>query len=148
MRFITRLFVIFFAFWIAIMAAALALALGVVAPDFRGLDSDPFERVVFFGFAFFAASYAGAAALLPAFCAIVLAEAARIRSVLYYAIGGALIGLAAFYSVALSETLENTTDIAPVGHTLELAAAAGIVGVLVYWLIAGRRAGAWHEPRA
>jgi len=27
---------------------------------------------------------------------------------------------------------------------LQLAAAAGIIGGLVYWLIAGRRAGAWR----
>jgi len=148
MRLITRLIVIFFAFWIAIMAAGLALALGVVAPDFSGIDSDPIDRVMFFGFAFFASSYAGAAALLPSFVAIVLAEAARIRSILYYGVGGALIGIAAFYSVDLSDVLENTTDIAPVGHGLELSAAAGIVGGLVYWLIAGRKAGAWHEPRS
>ena len=146
MPFIARLIVIFFAFWLAILAAGLALALGVVAPDFSGIDSDPIERVFFFGFAFFAASYAGAAALLPAFCGIVLAEAVRIRSVLYYAGVGALIGLGAFYSVDLSAALENTTDIAPVSHTLELAAASGIVGGLVYWLLAGRRAGAWHAP--
>jgi len=30
---------------------------------------------------------------------------------------------------------------------LQLAAAAGIVGGIVYWLIAGRNAGRWREPR-
>jgi hypothetical protein len=61
--------------------------------------------------------------------------------VLYYSIGGALIGLASFYSADLSSVLENTTDIAPVGHGLLLAVAAGIVGGLIYWWIAGRNAG-------
>ena len=51
------------------------------------------------------------------------------------------------HSVDLSTALENTTDITPVGHGLEIVAAAGIVGGLVYWLIAGRNAGAWREPR-
>ena len=36
---ITRFFVIFFAFLVAIMAAGVVLALGVVAPDFSGIDS-------------------------------------------------------------------------------------------------------------
>jgi len=148
MSFIGRLFVICFAFFFAALAAGLALAIGVVAPDFRGIDSDPIERIWFFGFAFLATGYAVGAALLPSLIAIALAEAARIRSVLFYALGGALIGLATFYSVDLSDILENTTDITPVGHGMELAAAAGIVGGLVYWLIAGRRAGAWRRPQS
>jgi hypothetical protein len=148
MAFITRFFVIFLGFLIAIMAAGIVLAIGVVAPDFSGIDSDPIERVSFFGFAFLAASYAGATALLPALAAIVLAEVAHMRSVLYYGFVGALIGLAAFYSVDLSAALEDTTDIPPVGHGLELAAAAGIVGGLVYWLIAGRNAGRGRSEQA
>jgi hypothetical protein len=148
MAFITRLVVIFLGFLIAIMAAGLVLAIGVVAPDFNGIDSDPIERVLFFGFAFLAASYAGATALLPTLAAIVLAEVAHMRSVLYYGFVGALIGLAAFYSVDLSAALEETTDITPVGHGLELAAAAGIVGGLVYWLIAGRTAGRRRSGQA
>lgn len=148
MSFIGRLFVIFFAFIIAALAAGLALAFGLVAPDFRGIDSDPIERIFFFGSAFVATGYAVATALLPSVLAIAIAEAVRIRSVLFYALGGALIGLAAFYSVDMSDILENTTDIAPVGHGIELAAAAGIVGGIVYWLIAGRRAGAWRGAQS
>jgi hypothetical protein len=141
MAFITRLVVIFLGFLIAIMAAGIVLAIGVVAPDFSGIDSDPIERVMFFASAFLADSYGGATALLPALAAIVLAEIAHMRNVLYYGFVGALIALAAFYSVDLSDALENTTDIAPVGHGLMLAAIAGIVGGLVYWLIAGRNSG-------
>ncbi|HET7678725.1 MAG TPA: hypothetical protein VFK79_01150 [Xanthobacteraceae bacterium] len=147
MRLIGRIFVILFAFLLASLAAGMVLALGVVASDF-GIDSDPVERVLFFGSAFLPESYAGATALLPALAAIVLAEGARIRGVLYYGVGGALIGLAAFYSIDLSEALENTTDITPVGHGLELVGAAGIVGGLVYWLIAGRNAGRWRSEQA
>jgi hypothetical protein len=147
MRLIPRLFLIVFAFMVACAAAGLTMAFGVMAPDFRGLDSDPFERIIFFTVAFFATSYAGATALLPAFIGIVLAEAARLRSLLYYGGVGALIGLAAYYSADIASMLEETTDIPPVGHSLELAAAAGIVAGVVYWLIAGRRAGAWRDPR-
>src|SRR3979409_809467 len=111
MAFITRLVVIFLGFLVAIMTAGIVLAVGVAAPDCSGIDSDPIERVSFFGFAFLAASYAGATALLPALAAIVLAAVAHMRNVRYYGFFGALIGLAAFYSVDLSAALEDTTDI-------------------------------------
>ena len=67
----------------------------------------------------------------------------RIRSFLYYGVAGAVVGLASYFGSDISSRLENTTDVTPVGHVLQLAAAAGIVGGLVYWLIAGRKAGAW-----
>jgi homospermidine synthase len=79
---------------------------------------------------------------------IVIAEAARLRNFLYYGVGGALVALASYYGSDISVRLENTTDVTPVGNALQLAAAAGIIGGLVYWLIAGRNAGRWREPRA
>ena len=146
MALIGRIIVITLGLMAAIMAAGVTLAIGVVAPDWAGVDSDPFERVWFFGFAFLATSFVGAVALLPALLLIVIAEAARIRTFLYYGIGGALIALAGFFGSDISSRLENTTDISPVGHGLQLAAAAGIIGGLVYWLIAGRSAGRWRDP--
>jgi len=123
------------------------LAIGIVAPDWAGIDSDPFERVSFFIVSFFATSLVGAVAMLPALVVVVIAEAARLRHFLYYGVGGALVGLASYYGTDISVRLENTTDVAPVGNSLQLAAAAGIVGGIVYWLIAGRNAGRWREPR-
>ena len=70
------------------------------------------------------------------------------RSFLYYGVGGALVGLASYYGTDISVRLENTTDVTPVANALQLAAAAGIIGGLVYWLIAGRNAGRWRESRA
>jgi len=143
-----RIIVIFFALIAAIVAAGIVLAIGIVAPDWAGVDSDPFERVSFFIVSFFATSFVGAVALLPALVVIIISEAARLRSFLYFGVGGALVGLASYYGSDISVRLENTTDVAPVGNTLQLAAAAGIVGGLVYWLIAGRNASRWREPRA
>ena len=143
-----RIIVIFFALMVAIIAAGIALAIGIVTPDWTGVDSDPFERVSFFIVSFFATSFVGAVAFLPALVVIVIAEAARLRSFLYYGVGGALVGLASYYGSDISVRLENTTDVTPVGNALQLAAAAGIIGGLVYWLIAGRNAGRWREPRA
>ena len=132
--------IIILAFLIALLAAGIVLAVGVLAPDFLGLDADRMERIRFFGGAFFQTGYGPAIALLLSAGAIGLAEATRIRTVFYYGIVGALIGLASAYSVDLSAALENTTDIAPVIFGRTSAAAAGLVGGLVYWFIAVRRA--------
>jgi hypothetical protein len=142
-----RIIVIFFALFFAIIAAGITLAVGIVAPDWAGVDSDPFERVSFFIVSFFATSFVGAVALLPALVVIVIAEAARLRNFLYYGIGGAVVGLASYFGSDISVRLENTTDVTPVGNTLQLAAAAGIIGGLVYWVVAGRNAGRWRDPR-
>jgi phosphotransferase system glucose/maltose/N-acetylglucosamine-specific IIC component len=142
-----RIIVIFFALIVAIVAAGIVLAIGIVAPDWAGVDSDLFERVSFFIVSFFATSFVGAVAMLPALVVIIISEAARLRNFLFYGVGGALVGLASYYGSDISVRLENTTDVAPVGNTLQLAAAAGIVGGVVYWLIAGRNAGRWREPR-
>jgi len=147
MSLLGRIIVIFIALMIAIMAAGITLAVGIISPDWAGMDSDPVERVSFFIVSFFATSFAGAVAILPALVVIVFAEIARMRSFLYYGVGGALVGLASYYGSDVSVRLENTTDVVPVGHSLQLAAAAGIIGGLAYWLIAGRNAGRWRDPR-
>jgi len=144
MSLLGRIIVIFFALIVATMAAGLALAVGIISPDWVSADSDPFERISFFVLAFFATSFVGLTATLPALVLIVFSEATRMRSLLYYGVAGAVVGLAAYFGSDISARLENTTDVVPVGHTLQLAAAAGIIGGLVYWLIAGRRAGAWR----
>ena len=82
--------------------------------------------------------------MTPAFMLVVLGEALCIHSFIYYGVSGALVGLASFFGSSISMRLENTTDLPPVEHALLLAAAAGIIGGVVYWLIAGRKAGAWR----
>jgi len=144
MSLLGRIIVIIFAVIVASMAAGVALAIGIVAPDWATMDSDPVERVSFFVVSFFATSLVGAVAIAPAFVLIVLGEALRIRSFIYYGVAGALVGLASYFGSNISMRLENTTDVSPVGHALQLAAAAGIIGGVAYWLIAGRKAGAWR----
>jgi hypothetical protein len=143
-----RIIVILVALILAIMAAGITLAIGIIAPDWAGIDSDPVERLSFFIVSFFATSFVGAVAILPAALLIVISEAARLRSFLFYGVGGALVGLASYYGSDISVRLENTTDVPPVANALQLAAAAGIIGGLVYWLIAGRNAGGWREPKS
>jgi hypothetical protein len=140
-----RIIVIIFGLLVAIMVAGITLAIGIVLPEWATMDSDPVERVIFFFAAFFATSYVGAVAIFPAALVIVILEAVGMRSFLYYGIGGALVALASYYGSDISVQLENTTDVTPVANTLQLAAAAGILGGLAYWLIAGRNAGRWRR---
>jgi hypothetical protein len=82
-------------------------------------------------------------ALLPALLVIALAESFAIRTVLFYAIVGGL-GFAGL-AVNLGLAEHRPAGGASLGRDVEIAAGAGIAAGLVYWAIAGRRAGAWHE---
>jgi hypothetical protein len=141
-----RILAIFFSLIIAMMVAGIVLAVGILVPDRSWLDADPVERVMFFTVSFFATSYIGATAFVPAVLLIVVAEVTRLRNLLYYAAAGAAVGLTSFFGSNVELRLENTTDVTPVFHPLQLAAAAGIVGGLAYWLLAGRNAGRWRGP--
>lgn len=81
---------------------------------------------------------AGAATIIPAVLVVVVGEVARIRSILYYVLGGGL-ALAALPLMAAggrfgSDGLTGLTSNWPVFAT------AGFAGGLAYWLLAGRRA--------
>lgn len=132
-----RLIVIAAASAAALLAAGIVLAFGTAMSE---SDLTLIERIEFFGAAYFATGYGPAIALVLSVTAVVLAEARNIRSVLYYVIAGALIGFVSSWSVDLSPALENTTDIAPITLAKTIATFAGMVGGLVYWAIASRRA--------
>jgi hypothetical protein len=102
---------------------------------------------MFFVVSFFATSFVGAVAMLPAALVIAISEILRMRSFIYYSVGGVLVALASYYGSDISMQLENTTDVTPVANALQLAAAAGILGGLAYWLVAGRNAGRWRDQR-
>lgn len=142
-----RIIVIVFGLLAAIIVAGITLAIGIVLPELAAMDSDPIERVIFFFAAFFATALVVIFAFLPAALVVAISEVLRMRSFIYYGVGGALVALASYYGSDISVQLENTTDVPPVANALQLAAAAGILGGLAYWLIAGRNAGRWREHR-
>jgi hypothetical protein len=88
-------------------------------------------------------------AFVPAVVAIAVAEARRLRSALFYACSGAIAAMLAW------GVLVRLDRLAP-GQALSLAreqaflvlaiSAAGLIGGLVYWGIAGRSAGDWWAP--
>lgn len=146
--FVTRFFVILFSLVFALLAAGIALAVGVMAPELVTMTSDPIEKFAFFAMAFFTVSFVGATAFIPAVILVAIAETFDIRSIFYYAIGGGLVAAVVWYMSDISVQLENTTDLSPIRYGLQLVAASGIIGGFVYWLLAGRKAGRWKNPYA
>lgn len=75
--------------------------------------------------------------ILPALAVVIIGEVARIRSWLYYMLGGGL-ALASVPLMARYDQLDQVATLPPI--VWQVFATAGFAGGLVYWLIAGRRA--------
>lgn len=130
---------ILFAFLIALAVTVIMVALGTAMSE---SELSMAERIQFFGTAFLQTGTGPAIALVLSLAGIALAEMKGIRSVLYYILGGLVVGFVTAWSVDLSPALENTTDIAPITLAKTMATVASGIGGLVYWFIAGRSAGA------
>ncbi|MCC8984743.1 hypothetical protein [Bradyrhizobium acaciae] len=145
MALIGRLFVVAFGFLMACFVAGVIVVVAVLYPeisDFGGqIDQSAVNIVLGFGFIFISGF-----ALLPALIVVLITEAFYIRSVLAYAVGGAIVGAACYFGlVPFDPDMMQFHGI--VRRHMEIMTGAGIVAGLVYWLIAGRTAGAWREPR-
>ena len=94
--------------------------------------------------------WVGALLVVPAVAALVIliaiAESFKIRSLLVHALAGAAMLLLGYYSSGLSNRYEESIDRPPppISREIEIAAAAGVMFGLVYWAIAGRKAGRWR----
>ncbi len=145
MALIGRLFVVFFAFLAACLVAGIFVVGTVLYPeisDFTGapIDQSAIDVVLGFGFIFISGF-----ALLPALIVVLITEAFYIRSVLAYAVGGGLVGAACYLGLVPFDPNTLHFD-GIVRRHMEIMTGAGIVAGLVYWLIAGRTAGAWRAP--
>ena len=145
MALIGRLFVVFFAFLFACLAAGMIVVGAVLYPEFSDLGTGPIDQsainvVLGFGFIFISGF-----ALLPALIVVLITEAFYIRGVLTYAIGGAIVGAACYLGLIPFDP-DTLHFEGIVRRHLEIMTGAGIVAGLVYWMIAGRNAGAWREP--
>ncbi|MBR0695316.1 hypothetical protein [Bradyrhizobium lablabi] len=144
MALIGRLFVVFFAFLAACFVAGIIVVGAVLYPEINDLgaeiDQGAINIVLGFGFIFISGF-----ALLPALVVVLITEAFHIRSVLAYAVGGAVVGAACYLGLVPFDP--DTLQFNGIVHRhLEIMTGAGIVAGLVYWLIAGRTAGTWREP--
>jgi hypothetical protein len=123
----------------AITAGAVLLTLGLeVTTHTLSASPDDFSRLeVLLDMSFGALSVAAASSILPALLVIVVGEIARIRSALFYVLGGG-ISLALLPLIARIGTDEPIIGMWP--RVWTVLATAGFAGGFVYWLIAGRRA--------
>ncbi len=136
----------------ASLIAGVIIISAVLFPELSSLEVggmvDPHAINVLMGFGFI---FLNGYALLPALIVIVLTEAFSVRHVLAYAVGGAVVGAACYLGLVPFDTETMQFD-GIVRRHLEVMTGAGIVAGLVYWLIAGRRAGVWRvsspAPRA
>ena len=73
--------------------------------------------------------------IIPALALIIIGEVARIRSIIYYVVGGgiALVAIPALAQAGLSIQIEM-----PSAAVWQVFATAGFLGGFTYWLIAGR----------
>ncbi len=141
MAILLRTFVIAFAFLVSCMVAAFVVAFGVVAPEFSDFVRSPEFILVFLFFGGAAGVVTPFYVFAPSFIAILIAEMFSLRSVLYYALVGALIGALAYFMTDIASRIAGKGTVVPITQELQWLTAAGIIAGFVYWLIAGRKAG-------
>lgn len=146
MSLIVRLFMIAFGFLLACFVASTVVLFGLLFPEMelQSLDIDSGLVNAILGFGFLLVS---GFALVPALCVVLLTEAFYIRSMLAYAVLGGLSGLCAYLAFVPFDTVAMTFN-GIVRRHLEIMVGAGILGGVVYWVVAGRNAGFWREPMA
>src|SRR6202012_2326289 len=145
MALIGRLFVILFGFLAACLVAGMIVIVAGLFPEFSDLGEGPIDTgainiILGFGFIFISGF-----ALVPAMLVALITEAFYIRGALTYAVGGGLVGLACYLGLIPFDT-ETLRFEGIVRRHLEIMPGAGIVAGMVYWMIAGRNAGAWRAP--
>ncbi len=141
-----RFFAVGFGFILAVIAGVVTLFfLGArwaagEATAFTPQDADEMSRAVNEGLGVIAFFFtvAPVLTLLPALATAVVGEVARIRSLLYYLVGGGV-------SAALMPLIATAGATPPEGSAyaapyFTIMATAGFVAGFVYWLIAGRKA--------
>ena len=147
MSVLARIIMAFFGYMLACIAAALVLTLGSLAPNWNdvmapfGPGAGAAESIALWSVTGMAAIIIFSVGFLPAMLAIALTEGLALRSAVVYGVIGAALSLAMAYGLDFAGYIAAAEG--DVARNREVFAAAGIAGGLVYWLVAGRRAGAW-----
>ena len=144
---LARIMMMFLGYVMACIAAALVLTLGSLGPVWSevtaqfGPQPPGVESAALWSVTAMAAIVIFVVGFLPVLLAIALAEGLALRSAVIYGVIGAALALAMAYGLDFAGYITGPDD--HLGHNTEVFAAAGIAGGLVYWLFAGRNAGAW-----
>jgi len=141
-----RAALVILAFLIACAAAGVVVTIALLGPEMSAASGESGLISGFWMLVLLAAGFSGAVAIVPLFLLVVVAEAFRLRSLLLYVVvTAAAIPFGYFWS-GFADHLEPDAAYLSRGHEAAIAATAGIVLGFVYWLLAGRRAGAWRRP--
>jgi hypothetical protein len=143
MSVIARIFVVLFAYLIGCVAASTVLTIGTLSPAWDDLTAAGFQSGAMWVVVFISAAVIAAVAILPAMLVIALAEGFAWRSILIYGILGAGISMSLSYGLDFTGYVADPDSL--LAHERLVLAAAGIAGGFAYWLLAGRRAGAWQR---
>ena len=141
MTVVARLLVMFFAYILACIAASAVFTFGMLTLDWDDLSSAGLPPAAGLVAIVVVAVIIGVIAALPTALVVVIAEAFAWRSVLFYAVLGGALALILSYGLDVPRKISQSD--AFLLRELQLFAASGIAGGFVYWLFAGRRAGAW-----
>jgi hypothetical protein len=137
-----RLLVMLVGFLAACLGVGMVMTIAVLYPEWSevrlGVDDGTFAVAAAIGFV-----VVSGFALIPAAILILISEAFSIRGVLAYAVGGALAGLACYLTLVRVDAGLAWEGV--VRRELEVMTGAGIVGGLIYWMVAGRTAGLWRQ---
>ena len=140
MAILIRLLMVMLAYVLACVAAAVVLTIGTLTPRWDQFGPQGIPAAMLWIVMAAATAIIGVAAILPSFLVIALAEGFAWRSVVLYGVLGAILALALPYGIDFAGYAGPDASMA---HEREVLAASGIAGGLVYWLFAGRLAGAW-----
>jgi len=145
MSVVTRILAVIFAYALACMAASFVFTVGMLTPQWEDWSSLGPPSAALWAVIAVGAALIGGVALLPTLLVIALAEGFAWRSSLVYAALGGALALALGFGLDLGGHVGERAG--ALDHEREVFAAAGIAGGFVYWLFAGRSAGAWKTFR-
>lgn len=141
-----HMFMMLIGFAAASFAAAVIMSIGIVAPFWAAAPLSGYEREGLWIATWVTSFIVAGFSFLPTFLVMLIAESFKLRSILFYALAGAVIGL--IYSplgAGVTQWWIEFNDQVINRRPTELMVAAGIGGGIVYWAIAGRNAGKWRE---
>jgi hypothetical protein len=129
------------------VAAAAGLMAAALRPFGPGLDGEVLAAGLV-GWAALVSIFIGGFAALPTLVVVAAAEIFRLSEPIYFILCGgamgAVAGLAGFVEIPRPELPEAASPAAAASSFFVAATAAGFVAGAVYWLVAGRRSGAWR----
>jgi hypothetical protein len=143
MAIIVRLLLVILAYVLACVAASVVLTIGTLTPQLNQIAPQGMPSIALWSVIGVGTAVIGVIAMLPSFLVIALAEGFGWRSIVLYGALGGVLALALTYGGDFARYLGGPDGAAM--HQQEVLAASGIAGGLVYWLFAGRRAGAWKS---